>query len=168
MPGVQVPISMRLLSVLLGRMVVRKPMTDKMLRKMFVDMGHGPAIERGLIPDSLIEWGVAMSNETPTRSNELQLLARAVGLGGMRPWALLSSDELRKVRSPTLLVAGARDTHGGPAVTAGLADVIRGAIQETIAEGGHLPWLDDPDGVARRLSAFLAIAPLGRQDALSP
>ena len=64
MPGVRVPMFLRLLSVLLGRVVVRKPMSDKMLRKIFVDMGHGPAIERGLIPDSLFEWGVAMANET--------------------------------------------------------------------------------------------------------
>ena len=156
MPGVRVPMFLRLLSVLLGRVVVRKPMTDKMLRKIFADMGHGPAIERGLIPDSLFEWGLAMANETPTRANELQVLQRAVGLRGMRPWARLRSDELKRVQSPTLLLAGDGDTHGGPPVAARLAELIPGAISETVRGAGHLPWLDDPDGVAERVSAFLA------------
>jgi pimeloyl-ACP methyl ester carboxylesterase len=156
MPGVQVPMSLRLLSVLLGRLVVRKPMTGKVLRKIFVDMGHGPAIERGLIADSFFEWGLAMSNETSTRANELQVLTRAVGLGGMRPWARLSSDELRKVQAPTLLLSGEGDTHGGPPVAARLAELIPGALHETIRGAGHLSWLDDPDGVAQRVSAFLA------------
>jgi 2-hydroxy-6-oxonona-2,4-dienedioate hydrolase len=156
MPGVRVPMFLRLLSVVLGRVVVRKPMTDKMLRRIFVDMGHGPSIERGLIPGSLFEWGVAMANETSTRSNELQVLQRAVGLRGMRPWARLRSDELEKVKSPTLLLAGDGDTHGGPPVAARLADLIPGAIRETVRGAGHLPWLDDADGVAERLSAFLA------------
>ena len=76
------------------------------------------------------------------------------GLGGMRPWARLSSDELGKVRAPTLLLAGEGDTHGGPPVAALLAELIPGAVQETVAGAGHLPWLDDPDGVAQRLSAW--------------
>ena len=156
MPGVRVPMFLRLLSVVLGRVVVRKPMTAKMLRKIFVDMGHGPTVERGLIPDSFFEWGVAMSNETSTRANELQVLQRAVGLGGMRPWARLSSDELAQVKSPTLLLAGDGDTHGGPPVAARLADLIPGAIRETVRGAGHLPWLDDPDGVARQVAAFFA------------
>jgi pimeloyl-ACP methyl ester carboxylesterase len=154
MPGVRVPMTLRLLSVLLGRVVAKKPMTAKMLRKIFVDMGHGPTIERGGIPDSFFAWGISMANATPTRSNELQVLERAVGLGGMRPWARLSSEELKRVQSPTLLLAGDGDTHGGPPVAALLADLIPGAVKETV-RGGHLPWLDDPDGVAQRLSAFL-------------
>jgi pimeloyl-ACP methyl ester carboxylesterase len=155
MPGVRVPISMRVLAVLLGKVVVRKPMTEKMLRKIFTDLGHGSSIERALIPDSFLEWGVAMNNETPTRSNELAVLARAVGLGGMRPWARLSSDELKSVKSQTLLIAGERDTHGGPEVAARIAALVPDAVQETITGAGHLPWLDDADGVARRLSAFI-------------
>jgi pimeloyl-ACP methyl ester carboxylesterase len=155
MPGVRVPMSMRLFSVLLGRVVVRKAMTAKMLRKIFVDLGHGPTIERGGIPDSFFAWGLAMSNETATRSNELQLLERAIGLGGMRPWARLSSEELRRVQSSTLVLAGDGDTHGGPSVAARLANLIPGATRETVRGAGHLPWLDDPDGVAQRLSAFL-------------
>jgi pimeloyl-ACP methyl ester carboxylesterase len=86
----------------------------------------------------------------------LQLLERAVGLGGMRPWARLSSDELKKVQAPTLLLAGDGDTHGGPPVAALLADLIPGAVRETVRGAGHLPWLDDPDGVAQRLASFLA------------
>ena len=78
MPGVHVPMLLRLLAVLLGKVAVRKPMTHKMLRKIFVDMGHGPSIERGLIADSFFEWGVTMSNETATRANDLQVLRRAV------------------------------------------------------------------------------------------
>jgi pimeloyl-ACP methyl ester carboxylesterase len=96
-----------------------------------------------------------MANETPTRSNELAVLNRAVGLGGMRPWARLPLEELKQVQAPTLLLAGDRDTHGGPPVAARLADVIPGAARETIPGAGHLPWLDDPDGVAQRVEAFL-------------
>jgi pimeloyl-ACP methyl ester carboxylesterase len=156
MPGVHVPMFLRLLSVVLGRVFVRKPLTGKMLRKTFVDMGHGPSIERGLIPDALFDWGVAMANETSTRANELQVLKRAVGLTGMRQWARLSEDELRRVQVPTLIVAGDGDTHGGPGVAARLAELIPGAARQTARGAGHLPWLDDSDGVARMLTEFLA------------
>jgi pimeloyl-ACP methyl ester carboxylesterase len=155
MPGVHVPLFLRLLSVLLGPAFVRKPMDAKTLRKIFADMGHEVSLQTGLVSAELISWGVELSNQTPTRRNELQILRRAVGLAGMRRWARLSDDELRRVRAPTLIVSGELDTHGGPRVAARVGALVPGAITEIVDEAGHLPWLDRPDRVAASLSRFL-------------
>jgi pimeloyl-ACP methyl ester carboxylesterase len=57
--------------------------------------------------------------------------------------------------APTLIVWGERDPWLPPRFAAAYAEVLPHARAETIPDGGHWPWLDDPT-VIDRIAAFLA------------
>ncbi len=72
--------------------------------------------------------------------------------------------ELARIRVPTLVLAGARDTNAPPKVMAGMADRIPGAEYVELPGAGHLANLERPDAFNRALSGFLRRV-AGRDDA---
>jgi pimeloyl-ACP methyl ester carboxylesterase len=156
-PGVHVPTFMRIAALPgLGTLIRKKLKTSPAsLRRIFVEMGHQKSMDAGLIPHELFEWGVTL-DDTGTPRRDFETIQRAVGVTGPRRWIQLGEAALRELSVPTLLVTGTDDTHGGPALTARAASSIRGARVETLANAGHLPWLDDPAAVAEAIQRFIA------------
>lgn len=157
MPGVHVPLLLRILSLPpLGAVVARmmSPTRQTALASLR-SLGHGPSIERGVVPDAFLDWQTHLMADTQTMRNELQILRRAVGLRGMQSWAMLTEQELRAVAVPTLFLSGDRDTHGGAALAEHIATLVPGAKLEILPGGGHLPWLDDAERVAHLGLRFL-------------
>jgi 2-hydroxy-6-oxonona-2,4-dienedioate hydrolase len=80
---------------------------------------------------------------------------RLGGLGGWDTHVEIGLDELAGLPHPTLLVWPANDPFGdidvGRQVAAHLPDA-----ELHVAGVGHLPWLDDPAGVAELIAEFLA------------
>lgn len=67
---------------------------------------------------------------------------------------LLDKSRLAEVRPRTLLLWGDRDRFGGPEV----ADDLVGALPDArveVVEGGHNPWLQQPERCAEILGAFI-------------
>jgi pimeloyl-ACP methyl ester carboxylesterase len=64
--------------------------------------------------------------------------------------------ELKRLRVPTLLLWGDRDTFGPPTLGQEMADLMPDARCEVIPDAGHLPWLDNPDLCAQLMRSFLA------------
>ena len=62
---------------------------------------------------------------------------------------------LGRIEAPTLVIAGERDVAVPLASSRATCDSIRGARLEVIAGAGHLPVLERPDEVARKLLEFL-------------
>jgi pimeloyl-ACP methyl ester carboxylesterase len=63
--------------------------------------------------------------------------------------------ELAAVRSPTLFVWGGADAFGDESVGQEIVDLMPDARMVVIPGGGHLVWLDDPDGAAALTEAHL-------------
>ncbi|QBI20076.1 alpha/beta hydrolase [Egibacter rhizosphaerae] len=90
---------------------------------------------------------------------------RMAGFGGWATTVEIRSDELGELKSPVLLVWPSEDPFGGPAVGEELAGLLPDARLH-IAGTGHLPWLDDAEGVAELLDRFLdASGPAAGPDA---
>jgi pimeloyl-ACP methyl ester carboxylesterase len=65
-------------------------------------------------------------------------------------------DRLAAITTPVLVVWGAADRIGDPAVGRAYADLIPGARFELIDEAGHLPQIETPEVLERLVAAFAA------------
>ena len=63
---------------------------------------------------------------------------------------------LATLEAPVLITAGTFDIAASPRVVAEYADLFPNATLETLEEGGHFPWLDDPVWLSGKVSGFVA------------
>jgi pimeloyl-ACP methyl ester carboxylesterase len=63
--------------------------------------------------------------------------------------------EVRRIRTPTLIIGGQADTITPFSETVYLQEQIAGATLESIPEGGHMLMLEQPALVASRIQAWL-------------
>ncbi len=66
-------------------------------------------------------------------------------------------DSTARLRLPSLVIAGEKDTAAPPDVVRETAGLIAGCRFEIIRGSGHLPCIDNPDRVAALLTDFLAV-----------
>ena len=74
--------------------------------------------------------------------------------GGIRVG--LSTEDLRRVATPTLLIWGNRDPFGGHQVARMVAAALPHSRLVELPEQGHLPWVGDPARCATEIEAFLS------------
>jgi pimeloyl-ACP methyl ester carboxylesterase len=124
-------------------------------RGMWREIGHGPAIDRGAIPDVWFPWYSALLSSTATMQGVVDE-ARAIATPfGYRRGVALTEADLARIVVPTLYLWGDGDSFGTPAHAERLARATPGAVLERFPGFGHLPWMDDPAGIAERVVAFL-------------
>lgn len=150
-PGVRVPFGMRLIAMPgLGSLIEKKMKpSPEAMRRVFAEMGHGKTLAADKIPAEMFDWGTALHRDTATQRNELAVMRRAVGVRGPRPWVQLTPAELEQLRVPTYAVCGTDDTHGGPLLGRRITERVPHSALEVLEDAGHVPWLDDAEGVAR-------------------
>jgi pimeloyl-ACP methyl ester carboxylesterase len=73
-----------------------------------------------------------------------------------RPGLTFEDAELAAVRQPTLHVFGTDDPIGTADLWKRVADTLPHGELWLVAGAGHVPWFDDPRGVAGKVRAFLA------------
>ena len=73
---------------------------------------------------------------------------------GLSPALVLDDELLGGITSPTYFLWGAKDPIGGADVARAFAPKVPGAHLEMLPEAGHVPWLDEPDLVARAAARF--------------
>jgi 3-oxoadipate enol-lactonase len=66
--------------------------------------------------------------------------------------------EVKKIRNPTLVVVGMRDTATPPALSKELAANVPGARLVELPHCGHSPHIQDPDGFWNALKPFLGLS----------
>jgi len=150
-----VPTPIRLVGSPLGALMVRLMRRRGLVTSMIRGSGHGPALADGRIPEVCVDWRTAVNRETDSMRHERELVKAIVDGSRYRPGVTLSDPGLSALEQPTLLLLGSADPVGSRAVW----DRVTGALPrgELVAfEGaGHMVWLDDPAGLARRMEAFL-------------
>jgi pimeloyl-ACP methyl ester carboxylesterase len=91
-------------------------------------------------------WRLAMRTHLPL----------AFKTGKQRMENALTDDELRRIDLPVLFIWGSADAYGPPSIGERAVEVMPRARLVTFPEGGHAPFLDDPERCAQLVDALLA------------
>jgi 2-hydroxy-6-oxonona-2,4-dienedioate hydrolase len=127
----------------------RLPVGERGMRNTFRQLGHGASLDAGTIPQSFIDWSVALQRHTDTMRNELASMGHmGTFRRGFDPSLTIGDSVLGSVRSPTRFLWGDKDPYGTEAVARKLVDAIPEARLEMLEGAGHLCWLDDLDRAA--------------------
>ena len=156
-PGMAMPPFMRLMSVgWIRRILNALPPNDRVGRSILKQIGHGKSIDRGIIPEEFFDWYLALQRYTDTMRNDGALIGEGGTFGGWRQDLTLTEELLSTIATPTLFLWGEDDAFGSRDV----ADAMKGAMPDAtlrmVPDAGHLPWLDDPAGIASETMAFLS------------
>lgn len=150
-PGTSAPLPMRLLGTRgLGRLMLRlRPPSEAQVEQLATMVGEDirqwPALRDLLLATERLPAQPDVLRKT------LRVLVRP---RGARPDAAQRVDELRRVTQPVHLVWGDRDPFGSVAAAEALRDALPHASLDVVP-GGHAPWLDSADAIARSLRPFL-------------
>lgn len=88
--------------------------------------------------------------------NETLFRPRGAGLfSGSSTLSYALRPELGRLRAPTLLLWGDRDTFGPPSLGEEMAKLMVDGRCVVIPDAGHLPWLDNVDLCAEHIRSFL-------------
>jgi pimeloyl-ACP methyl ester carboxylesterase len=89
--------------------------------------------------------------------NETLFRPRGAGLfSGSSTLSYALRPELGRLRAPTLLLWGERDTFGPPSLGEEMAKLMVDGRCVVVPDAGHLPWLDNVDLCAEHIRLFLA------------
>jgi pimeloyl-ACP methyl ester carboxylesterase len=151
------PTIIRLIASPLGAIMVRLPANAGRLRGMLRHVGHGQSLDAGRIPDEYIDWRLAFERETNSMRNERDMVRAIVSArSGLRRGLPFQETELAAIEAPTLMVYGTCDPVGSAEIWSQTIGLLPRGELRLIDGAGHLPWLDDPRGVAGHISHFLA------------
>lgn len=143
------PLPMRLLSVRpLGRLVTRlQPPSKKQVEQLSKMVKQYP-----LAPE-LVDLLVATERLPAFRPTFLSTLNTLLRLRGSRPEVKLTARQLSGVKQPSLVFWGKDDPFGSVETGRQMVDAMPSA-QLQIVEGGHTPWLNEPERIANQTTAF--------------
>lgn len=158
-PNGPLPLVMRMSGFTrLGKLLAGMPKPERAVRSMLRQIGLREALASGRFLDPGVAWYTSLLNHTDTMRNDIDASPAVVRpLTGVNPEVLLHDDVLGAIRAPVLLRWGADDPFGGGDVARAFAPRIPGA-QLQVVPGGHAVWMDDPDGAAAAVEAFLSAA----------
>ena len=97
-------------------------------------------------------WYMDLQRYTDTMRHDGNMIGRIIpAIDRVR----LTSELLGKVRVPTLFLWGEDDGFGGAETARAVTGPMPDVELVMLPHAGHLPWLDDPPGIAARVQAFL-------------
>ena len=149
-----VPRFIKLLSSPVGAIMVRVPMSRKMLESQLRAVGHGPGVAAGRMND-FISWRLAFSRDTPSMRHE-RAMARALRLGdAWRPGFTMEPADLADVSQPVRMIFGSADPTGTADLWRRFADQLPNGELVLVPDAGHQAWWDEPAEVGAQVQDFL-------------
>ncbi len=149
------PSFIRLLASPLGALIVRLPVSADRTRSILRDSGHGPSLVDGRIPDTFIDWRVALTNDTHAMRHERDMVRRLVRGARWRDGFPFEDADLSRIDAPTRHIFGTADPVGGVATWRRMSEVLPQGELAVVDGAGHMPWFDDPVRVASLVDGFL-------------
>ncbi len=158
--GTALPAVMRLMSLRWVRRLI-ETFPQPVARIMLLQLGEGPSLRAGRIPEAVFDWYLALQRFTDTMRNDGEMLGLSCSLfdPGFAPQLTLKRELLARVTMPTLLVWGENETLGGPAVAQRLVKFLPDARLVIVPRSGHLPQFDEPALVARAIRGHFTRRP---------
>lgn len=150
------PLFMRLTTVpIIGNVVhhIAKPKDVSAARQGLKFMGHSPDTATQLSDEEInlfYEMLQLPSYDLAWKS----LMQSVIPMGRPAIQYKLSADMLSQVRQPVQFVWGDNDPFGDLNIAQQVCDILPDAHLHPLS-GGHLPWLDEPEAVARVFSTFI-------------
>lgn len=139
--------------VLLGPAATLQPFT--VLSSLLIRLGSLLPLPSTVRPGLRAMMGGALPDERIVRQMELGVASFRYDRDGIFPREL-PDDELRCIRSPTLVLIGEHERiYQAPDAAARARALIQRATVEVMPGLGHLPGLQDPHAVNARISEFL-------------
>lgn len=155
--GMHMTPMLRALASPLRHLIRRLPASDAGTRMSLRQIGHAASLAGGRMPGEFISWYTALQANTHTFEHEGVLIAGlASPMRGFDPSITLDAERLRSVRTPTLVVWGADEPFAPLDAAKDLVASLPDAELVVFPDAGHLPWLDDPEGVASRIADHLS------------
>lgn len=152
-PGQSFPLFMRLMTIgPVRRLMNALPPNERATRNAFRQIGHGASLDAGRFPQSFIDWYMDLSRYTDTMRNDGEMIADVTP---KREAVNLTPELLGSVSTSTLFLWGADDGFAGKGLARKVTGEMPSAKLVMLPEAGHLPWLDDPAGVAEATRRFL-------------
>ena len=152
----RLPLAMRPANSKLGvSLMARMPVPKIGVKPMLKNIGLRRAFDKGNVPDELVEAMYALLKHTDTMANEVQ--TGPLVLDSVED-VVIPPGVLGRVRAPCLFMWGTDDPMGGPEIARSFTDAIPNAALGLIDGAGHAPWLDEPDLIRTRATAFLTDA----------
>ena len=156
-PGMSTPGFMKAMSLWPVRWLMNTlPPNESVGRSILRQIGHGASLDANRIPRIFFEWYLALQRYTNTMRNDGEMIGRAASLRGFPPELTIPDDVLRSVTVPTLFLWGEDDPFGTATVAHHVVELMPHASLRMLPASGHLPWLDDPEGIGRATALFLA------------
>jgi pimeloyl-ACP methyl ester carboxylesterase len=156
LPENGVPGILRAIASPLGSLLIRLPAGRRTARRLLREIGHGPSLAAGRIPDELIDWRVSFDRDTDTLRDERDMVRALVDWRrGTRPGLAFEPSELAAIRHPTLLLFGTADPTGTRDLCRRAVELLPHGELRLLDGAGHLPWLDAPRAVADHIGGFL-------------
>jgi pimeloyl-ACP methyl ester carboxylesterase len=155
-PGMVTPPFMR--GIMIGavrRLIGMLPPSDRANDSILRQIGHGASLDAGRIPTVFSEWYAALQQHTDTMKNDGDMIGRFGSPRGFDRSLTVPYEVLAGAAAPTLFLWGEDDGFGGRAVAEGVVLRMPDAELVMLPDSGHLPWLDDPRGIARASLEFL-------------
>lgn len=154
--GMQLAMNLRILAIgPIGRFIAGRSASVGDIRRTFKQIGHRRLVEGGWPEGPDRDWGLSMMNDTRTMANEVALIQRGATWRGFRP-GLFDPDALGEIEQSALWLVGDNDPFATVETVKRWAAAMPNSELEVLEGSGHLPWIDDSPGHARRISAFLA------------
>lgn len=155
-PTVDLPVPrfIRLLSSPIGALMVRVPMSPKMIRSQLAALGHEGSLAEGRM-DDFVEWRVAFARETPSMRHERAMVRAILGRGGWRPGFIPTEAELAAIEKPLLMIFGSADPTGSVDTWRRFATRFANGELQIVEGAGHMAWWDEPATVGRLVRDFL-------------
>jgi len=155
-PGETHPPFMRMISnPIVRRLVTLLPPSAGVDRSVFRQLGHGASLDADRLSPAFLAWNLELQRHTDTHAHHVATIADLVAAGDR---ARLDRRLLGSVPVRTLFLWGENDGFGGESVARGVVQAMPKAELTLVPDGGHLPWIDDPRGVAQRVHAYLSRA----------
>jgi pimeloyl-ACP methyl ester carboxylesterase len=156
-PGFQTPAFMKAMRHAPVRWLINVlPPSERAEKQLLTQIGHGASVRANKIPQAMFDWGAALQRHTDTMRNEGAMIGGLMTRHGAPPALTIPDSVLASVSSPTLFLWGEDDPFGGSAVAEHTVGLVPGAELVLLPKStGHLPWLDDPEGIGRRATGFL-------------
>ena len=106
-------------------------------------------------PAALAEAYYRFPNLPHYLTSTLSLMTSVNGLVGSKPRYRITAEQLVTITQPVLYLWGTHDPFGSVETGRKIASLVPGSEFHTLAGGGHLPWLDDPEYAGRLVTDFL-------------